>query len=117
MTTQIAVDLVAAEDACAELLTVVEELRALAVERDLMRERRHAPQRVLMRMFGADMIARGQQSKKISDKYVIEAGLNAILLCGCHHVYLRTCPDLPEAESIQVIPGGYEPYLRVRETK
>ena len=99
--------------ACQVLLEIRAELMALTVERDIVRERRHAPLKTLMKHYGKDMISRGQRTKKISADYTLEAGLNPIHLCACHRVYVRTCPDLTDSEVIEIVTGGYEPYIRV----
>jgi hypothetical protein len=101
------------EGACREMVDIRHELKALTAEYDLVRERRHHLLKTLMEAYGKDMICRGQRTKKISEDYTLEAGLNPIHICACHRVYVRTCPDLTEAEAIEVIPSGFEPYIRV----
>ncbi len=102
----------AVEAACDELLEIVAQLREMGETRDALREQRHAPQKLLMRLYGKDMIARGQQTKRIG-LYTLEAGLNPVHVCKCHGAYLRTCPALTDGGEIEIITRGFEPYIRV----
>lgn len=106
-------DTYAIEHACEQVVDLSRKAGALYDEAGTLKNERARHLQVLLLEIGRDMLLRGQKSKTVGH-FKVTVGVTKIRICGCHGTYASECDTVGQ---IIVIDRGYEPFVRVTDTR